>query len=212
MRLYQSIGPNPRVATMFIAEKGMIVERVFVDIIKGENRKAEYLTRNAAGGTPCLELDTGEFLSESLAICEYLDETNASPPLIGTTPAERAQTRARVRAIDQSVVVPMVNGFRSAEGLPMFKDRMLCVPEAAPGNKAFARDGLAKIEAGLADGREWIAGDRFTLADILLYCFVDFGATVGQPVPGECAAITAWQARTAARPSAAFSANPKNGL
>lgn len=211
MKLFQSIGPNPRVAMMFIAEKGVTIERQFVDIQKGENREAAYLAKNPAGGTPCLETDEGLIIAESVAICEYLEERFPSPPLIGLTPEDRAITRMVVRSIDQSIIVPMSNGFRSAEGLPMFKSRMLCVPEAAPGNKAYARDGMAKIDASLA-GKDWVCGDRFTLADILLFAFTEFGNTVGQPIPDELMNLKAWSTRVGARPSAAASANPKDGL
>jgi glutathione S-transferase len=211
MRLYQSVGPNPRVVTMFVAEKDVTIERIYLDIQVGENRRPEYLVKNPAGGTPCLELDDGSFLSESVAICEYLEERFPSPPLVGSSAEERAQTRSVLRWVDQQIVVPMSNGFRSAEGLPMFKDRMLCVPEAADGNKAYARDGMEKADARLA-GQEYLCGTRFTLADILLFCFVEFGGMVGQPTPDGCNNLKAWQARVAARPSAATSANPKNGL
>ncbi len=93
----------------------------------------------------------------------------------------------------------------------MFQSRMLCVPEAAPGNKAYARDGLSQVDAALA-GKEWLCGDRFTLADILLFCFTEFGGMVGQPVSDDLINVKAWSARVGARPSAALSADPKNGL
>ncbi len=211
MRLYQSVGPNPRVVTLYLAEKSLAVERVYVDIIAGENRQPDFLAKNPSGGSPCLELDDGSFLAESLAICEYLEELNPAPPLLGTTPEQRAETRSALRAIDQAVVVPMTNGFRSAEGLPMFESRMLCVPEAAAGNKAYAQDGLRAIDARLA-GHSWICGERFTLADILLFAWADFGAQVAQPFPAELANLTAWFARAGARPSAAISADPMNGV
>ena len=211
MQLYQSIGPNPRVTSMYLAEKGIKLDRVFVDIMAGENRQPEYLAKNPAGGSPCLELDDGSVLAESIAICEYLEELNPAPPLIGTTAEERAVTRAAIRAIDQSVVVPMTNGFRSAEGLAMFESRLLCVPEASEGNKAYAREGLATCDAALA-GKNWLCGSRFTLADILLYAFVDFGEQVGQPISDGLDNLKAWFARVGARPSAAISANPQNGI
>ena len=211
MKLYQSVGPNPRVALMYVAEKGIDLPRGFIDIMAAENRQPAYLAKNPAGGTPLLELDDGRCIAESTVIAEYLEEAHPSPPLIGTTPEERAVTRALLRRIDHDVIVPMTSGFRSAEGLPMFKDRMLCIPEAAPGNKAYARDGLAKLDAGLA-GKDWLAGDRFTLADILLFSFVEFAGQVGQPVDSTLANLAAWRDRVAARPSAATSANPKNGL
>jgi glutathione S-transferase len=211
MKLYQSVGPNPRVVTMFIAEKDVTIERAYLDIQAGENRQADYLAKNPTGGTPCLELDDGSFLSESVAICEYLEEKYPSPPLVGLSAEDRAQTRSALRWVDQQIVVPMSNGFRSAEGLPMFQPRMLCVPEAADGNKAYARDGMEKADTRLA-GQDYLCGSRFTLADILLFCFVEFGGMVGQPIPDSLNNLKAWQTRVAARPSAATSANPKNGL
>lgn len=211
MKLYQSIGPNPRVVSMFIAEKGIIVPRHFIDIMASENRQPAYLAKNPAGGVPLLETDNGSFIAESLAICEYLEELHSAPALIGDTPELRAASRAVIRSVDQTIVVPMTNGFRGSEGLPMFESRMACFPDAAPGNKAQARDGLAKLDAAMAD-KEFLCGSRFTLADILLFCFVEFGARVGQPLPDTLFNLQAWQARVAARPSAAISADPKNGL
>lgn len=211
MKLYQSIGPNPRVVTMFIAEKGIAVPRHFIDIMASENRQPAYLAKNPAGGVPLLETDNGSFIAESLAICEYLEELHGTPALIGDTAERRAAARAVIRSVDQTIVVPMTNGFRGSEGLPMFESRMACFPDAAPGNKAQARDGLAKLDAAMAD-KEFLCGSRFTLADILLFCFVEFGARVGQPLPDTLINLLAWQARVAARPSAAISADPKNGL
>jgi len=211
MKLYQSIGPNPRVVTMFIAEKGISIHRYFLDIQKGENRTPEFLKLNPSGGTPFLALSNSQRISESLAICEYLDETQDGPKLVGATPEERAETRMLVRRLDQAIVVPMTNGFRSAEGLKMFETRMLCVPEAADGNKAYARDGMAQMDT-LLESKDCLAGDRFSLADILLFCWLDFGKMVGQPTPKACENLKAWHARVSARPSAAVSADPKNGL
>lgn len=211
MKLYQSVGPNPRVVTMFIAEKGIAVPRQFVDIMTAENRKPEFLAKNPAGGVPVLETDAGAFIAESTAICEYLEEIHPSPALIGDNAEARAQARSMLRTVDQTVVVPMTNGFRGAEGLAMFESRMACFPDAAPGNKAQARDGLAKLDAVLAD-KPFLCGDRLTLADILLFSFVEFGGQVGQPLPETMTKLKAWQERLAHRPSAGVSANPKNGL
>lgn len=211
MKLYQSVGPNPRVVTMFIAEKGVAVPRAWVDIMRGENRQPDYLSRNPWGHTPLLELDDGGCIAESVAICEYLEERHPDPPLIGATAEARAATRMTVRRIDQTVVVPMTIGFRGAEGHGLFKDRLLCVPDAAPGAKALGQDGLAFLDRSI-EGSTWLAGERFTLADILLFCFVEFGAQVGQPLSGDLARLTDWRTRVAARPSAAASANPKIGL
>jgi glutathione S-transferase len=211
MKLYQSIGPNPRVVLMYLAETGLVVPRELVDIVAGVNRQPDYLARNPMGHTPLLELDDGSHISESVVICEYFDEAHANHALMGQSAADRARTRMLLRIIDQQAVVPMTIAFRGAEGLPMFKDRLACFPGAAADMKAQARAGLAQINAMLGAG-PWLAGDRFSLADILLFAFVEFGALVGQPIDTAHSALIAWRDRVAARPSAADSANPKQGL
>jgi len=205
MKLYKSIGPNPRAVRMFLAEKGVTLPEVAVDLVGGENRKAPYNTTvNPAGQIPALELDDGTCLSEITAICEYLEEKHPTPVLIGSTPEERARTRMWTRRVDLKVCEPMANGFRFAEGLGLFQNRLRCLPEAAPGLKAIARDGEEWLEAQFTG--PWIAGDRFTLADILLFVFIDFGGGVGQPLDPAFSKLTDWFERVKARPSAAASA------
>ncbi|WAC22499.1 glutathione S-transferase family protein [Blastomonas sp. SL216] len=211
MKLYQSIGPNPRVVLMFLEEKGAVIDRAFVDIMKGENRSPDFVAKNPFGQVPLLEMDDGSYLSESTAICGYIEEKFPTPALIGSTAEERAVTNMLIRRLDYDVVAPMTTGFRGSEGLPMFQSRMRCLPEAADGLKACARDGLAAFDALLA-GKTWLAGDRFTLADILLYCLTEFGKMVGQPLPDGLANLTAWSERVAARPSAAASLDAKKGV
>ena len=99
----------------------------------------------------------------------------------------------------------MANGFRYSQGLALFQPRMRCLPEAADGLKAIAQDKITWLD-GLMAGKAFVAGDRLTLADILLFCFLDFGAGVGQPLNPENKNVTAWFERMKARPSAAASA------
>lgn len=202
MQFYNSIGPNPKTVRMFMAERGIELPKVKVDLMGGENRREAYLAKNPAGQTPALELDDGSCLTEITAICEYLDEVTPGESLLGATPEERAKTRMWVRRIDLNIVEPMANGFRFAEGLPLFQNRVRCIPEAAAGLKETAKDKLAWLD-GLIAGRQYIAGDKLTLADILLFCFVEFGATVGQKLDPALANINAWYERMKARPSAA---------
>ena len=211
MKLYQSIGPNPRVVLMYLAETGLPVERQLVDIMTAENRQPDFCSKSPLGHTPLLELDDRSCIAESIAICEYLDETVGRYQLLGATAEERARTRMLVRMIDQLVVVPMTAGFRGAEGLPMFESRLLCLPDAAADLKRLAAYGLAEVDK-IAGAGPWVAGDRFSLADILLYSFVEFGAMVGQPLDSALANLVAWRDRVAARPSAADSANHKQGV
>lgn len=211
MKLYQSIGPNPRLVLMYLAETGLELERAMVDIRKGENREPAHLARNPLGHTPVLELDDGSCLSESVSICEYLDETRSGHALMGSTPEERAKTRMLVRIVDQQVVVPMTMAFRGAEGHAMFKDRLLCLPGAAEDLKRQAQAGLEIID-GLIGSGPFLAGERFSLADALLYAFVEFGAVIGQPPAERLANLAAWRDRVGERPSAASSANPSQGI
>lgn len=205
MKFYNSIGPNPRVVKMFMQEKGIEIPFEEVDLMQGDNRKEPFLAKNPAGQLPALELDNGSVLAEITAICEYLDEKFPGGSLIGTTPEERAETRMWTRRVDLNVCEPMANGFRFSEGLPLFQNRMRCLPEAAAGLKAIAQDKLAWIDKLLA-GKEFLAGKRMTLADILLFGFLDFGAVVGQPINSEHKNVAAWFERMKARPSAAASA------
>jgi|SRR5579883_255627 glutathione S-transferase len=202
MKLYTSVGPNPKVVRMFMAEKGIELPKVEVDIRGGENRREPYLSKNPSGQSPALELDNGTVLAEITAICEYLDELYPKNSLIGTTPEERAETRMWARRIDLGIMEPMANGFRYAEGLKMFQNRIHCIPQAANDLKQTAQEKLKWLD-GLMGGKQFVCGNRLTLADILLFAFVDFFAGVGQPINPELKNIVAWHARMKARPSAA---------
>jgi glutathione S-transferase len=202
MKFYNSIGPNPHVVKMFMKEKGINLPFVEIDIMKGDNRREPYLSKNPSGQMPALELDNGMVLAEITAICEYLEEKHPEKPLIGTTAEERAETRMWTRRVDLNICEPLANGFRYSAGLPMFKDRMRCLPEAADGLKSIAQDKLSWLDAQLGE-KEFLAGKRMTLADILLFCFLDFGVAVGQPINTANKHVVAWYERMKARPSAA---------
>ena len=202
MKFYNSRGPNPRMVRMFMAEKGIDVPKVEVDLLAGDNRKEPYLKVNPAGQMPALELDDGTVIAEITAICEYIDEIGKGPSLIGSTPAERAVTRMWTRRIDLNIVEPAANGFRFSEGLKLFQNRIRCIPEAAQGLKETARDKLKWLDGQMA-GKQFVAGDRLTMADILLFAFLDFMKGVGQPLDPANTNVAAWFERMKARPSAA---------
>ena len=206
MKLYTGMGPNPRTVRIFMAEKGIELPLEQVDLVGGENRRPPYVDKNAAGQLPCLELDDGSHLAEITAICEYLEELHPDPPLVGATPEERAKTRMWTRRVDLNIIEPLANGFRYAEGLALFKDRIHVIPQAADDLKEIAREKLAWLD-GLIEGREFIAGDRFSLADIILFAFLEFGASVGQSLDPKLANLPGWYTRVAARPSVEASKN-----
>jgi len=184
MKLYNSIGPNPHVVRMFIAELGLNLEMVEIDLMAGENRQEAHLKRNPSGQMPALELDDGQCLAEITVICEYLDEINGYSDLIGKTPEDRAETKMWVRRIDLQIIEPLTNGFRYSEGYELFKERLHLIPQAADDLKAIAQERLKWLD-GQLEGKQYICGDRLTLADIMLYCFLNFGATVGQAINEE---------------------------
>lgn len=202
MKLYDSVGPNPQVVRIFMAERGIDIPTEKVDIMAGENREEPYLGVNPAGQCPALETDDGDVITEITAICEYLDEKFPGTSLIGATPEERAETRMWVRRIDLNIFEPTLNGFRFSDGLGMFENRIHCIPQAADDLKQSVQERLAWLD-GLMAGKEFVAGDRITLADVLLFAQVTFANRVGQPVPDSLANISAWYGRMQARPSAA---------
>ena len=207
MKIYDSFGPNPRALRMFLLEKGLELPKVDVDLLGMENRRPPYTDRNPGGQLPALELDDGQVIGETVAIFEYLEERVPKPPLVGTTPEERAETRCWQRRIELRITEHLYNGFRFAEGIELFRPRLRVLPEAAEGLKATVRDNLAWLDP-LMTGKQWIAGARFTIADIILYCAVDFGRGVGQPLSAELSNVSAWFERVGARPSAAGSLHP----
>jgi glutathione S-transferase len=201
MKLFNSLGPNPHVVRMFIAEKGLSIPMEQLDVLKNENRGEAHLKRNPHGQTPALELDNGQFLSEITAICEYLEDKFPNPPLVGTNAEEKAETRMWTRRVDLNICEPLTNGYRYSGGLALFKDRMVTLPEAAEGLKRVAADRLKWLD-GQMNGKEFLCGKRFTLADILLYCFVTFGIARGQALAEENKNLHAWLKRVGDRPSA----------
>ena len=202
MKLINSVGPNPKVVRMSMAERGVNVETVDIDLMAGENRQPDYLTKNPSGTTPALQLDDGSFIAEITAICEYLDDKHGNTDLIGTTPEARAETRMWSRRIDLQILENLANGFRYSEGLQLFQSRLHCIPQAADDLKALTQERLTWLD-GQMDGKQFVCGDRFTLADILLFCFLEFGEQVGQPINTANKNISAWYAKVKQRPSAA---------
>ena len=181
MKLYNSIGPNPHVVRMFVQELGVELETVEVDLMAGENRQEDHLTRNPSGQMPTLELDNGDFISEITVICDYLDELQGYTDLMGKTSEARAETRMWTRRIDLQIVEPLTNGFRFSEGHDFFKDRLRLIPQAADDLKTLAQERITWLDGQIKD-KQFICGDRFSLADIMFYCFLNFGTTVGQPL------------------------------
>lgn len=190
-----------------MAEKGIELDLVEHDLMGGENRQTAYTTKNPGGQMPSLELDDGTIIAETVIICDFLEDHHPTPALIGTNPTERAEARMWNRRIEQKITENIYNGFRYSEGIEIFKDRMRCLPEAADGLKAVARDGLEWFDKQIA-GKNFICGDRITIGDLVLYCCTDFSAGVGQPIDPSLKNVNEWFARVDGRPSAQASLHP----
>ena len=201
MKLYNSIGPNPHVVRMFIKELGEEIETIEVDLMAGENRQEDHLIRNPSGQMPTLELDNGDFISEITVICDYLDELQGYTDLMGKTSEARAETRMWTRRIDLQIVEPLTNGFRFSEGHDFFKDRLRLIPQAADDLKTLAQERITWLDGQIKD-KEFICGDRFSLADIMFYCFLNFGTTVGQPLNEDNKNVVNLYNKIHSRPSA----------
>jgi glutathione S-transferase len=199
-QLFDSFGMNPRMVRFYLAEKGIDVPRREVDILAAENRRAEYLQLNPAGQLPTLELSDGTSIAETAAIIEYLEELHPKPPLIGSTPKERAITRMWWRRVEIGICRPMVLGFYYSEALDLFKTRFKCYPEQADAQKEVARTAMRWLDGAMNE--PWLVGDRFTVADICLYCYIDQLCEVGQPIPGDLKRLNAWFRRVGQRPGA----------
>ena len=208
MLLFNAPGPAPRIVRMFIFEKGLNIPFKEIDIQKGENRHEDFLEINPSSQVPTLQLEEGNYLSEAPAICEYLEDTYPSPPLIGDNPQQKAITRMWLRRIELNIAENLYNAFRFSIGLDLYRDRIHCLPEAALGLAQIVQEKLAWLDEQMGR-RIFICGDQFTLADIVLFCALDFGEGVNQSMNTGLLNINAWFARIMTRDSAHASRHPE---
>lgn len=191
MKLYTSLGTNPKVVQLFLAHKNIDLESIWVDIAEQENRRPDFLQKNPLGQLPVLELANGQCISQTTAICEYLEELHPTPALIGDTPEERAETRMWLRRNDLLVIEPLVQAFKYSHGLPYYQARIHCIPGAVDDLNIIADQGLEALDE-LIKEHTWICGSRFTLADIQLYCFLDFACNNRQTDIATRAHLARW--------------------
>jgi glutathione S-transferase len=203
MKLYTYAGaPNPRRVHIYLAEKGIDVPFEQVDIMTGANRTPDFLAHvNKAGGLPVLELDDGSHIAESVAICRYFELTNPEPPLFGTGPKEQATIEMWIRRIELGFMMPV--GMVWIHGSPLTKTVNPNQIEAvAEQNRTVVRRYYRFLDEHLAD-HPFLAGDTFTMADILALCTRDFAASLNAlPHPEELAHFSRWYDEVSTRPSA----------
>ena len=176
MKIYETrTAPNPRRVRMFLAEKGIDVDYVQVDIQKGENLSPEMRAKNPLGKIPILELDDGTCIAETDAICTYFEALQPEPPLMGKTPVEKGIISMWQRQVELAFMMQVGMCFQHTTGY--FKDRMVPVPEYGEQAGINAAKYLSILERRLANN-EYIAGDHFSIADITAVCAIDFARVV----------------------------------
>lgn len=202
MKLYDGgRAPNPRRVRIFLAEKGIEVPLVPVDMGAMGHRSPEIASRNPLRRLPVLELDDGTIITESVAICRYFEEMQPEPALFGRGAVGKAQVEMWQRRMELNFLGAVANAFRHLH--PAMKEwEVPQVPEWGEVNKPKVLDFLAFLDGELA-GREFVAGDDYSIADITGLIGIDFMKPARIAVPDECANVRRWYATVTARPSAA---------
>jgi glutathione S-transferase len=207
MKLYNDNdpAPNPRRVRIFLLEKGIDVPLVHVALAEGKHKTPEFLAKNSLGQLPVLELDDGSTLSESVSICRYLEALHPEPPLFGRGAEESARIDMWIRRIELRVMLPagmvwvhchpFTAAYAASQGRAQFKDF------GESNLKVFA--GACRWLEGEIAGRAFVAGDAYSMADIILQTTLDFGAAIGIDLPEDCKNLRDWYARVSRRPSAA---------
>lgn len=210
MKLYDwNLAPNPRRVRMFLAEKGIDIP--IEEVGTGPNLSLDpaYLKKNPHGLVPCLELDDGTLIGEAMAICRYFESEHPDPPLMGTGAKEKALVEMWERKADMEGLHAASEAFRNSA--PDFKDRGLPGQrgDSIPQLKVLVERGTArlarfhdKIDTQLGQNR-YLAGDRFSVADITALCTIDFGKWIELDIPEKCKNLRRWYDEVSQRPSAA---------
>jgi len=190
MRLYTSQAPNPFRVNAFILEKNIGIATTQVNIMEGETRSPDFESKNTLGEVPVLELDDGTYLTESIAICRYLEHLYPANPLMGATPLEQAQIEMWNRRMEQQLFRAV--GDIGLHSFPFFADKIEQIPEYAESMKRQLNNKWQWLDQELADGRTYVCNDAFSIADItgmaaLFVC--DFAAI---PLPQNLKNMDRW--------------------
>jgi glutathione S-transferase len=207
MKFYDcAIAPSPRRVRIFLAEKGITLPTIQVDLRKGEQFGEAFRAVNPDCTVPVLELDDGRRISDSLAVCVYLEQSKPEPPLMGVDAADRAIVAEWQRRAERDGFLAVAEAFRNST--PAFKTRALPGPDDYAQIPALVERGRARaqkffklMDARLAD-REFVAGERYSIADITTLVAVDFAGWIKLTIPDDCPHLRRWHAAVAARPSA----------
>ncbi|HEX4694769.1 glutathione S-transferase family protein [Sphingomonas sp.] len=191
--------PNPRRVRIFLAEKGVEVPMTDISIMTGELQSEAFLAVNPLGQVPALKLDDGEVLTETVAICRYFEALHPEPPLFGTDPLEIARIDMWTRRAELRLGMPI--GMIWVHTHPITAQFLTQYTDFGESNRPRAAEAMRFLDRHLSD-REFLASERYTMADIALLTIIDFAAFIDVPIPVELPNLKAWHARVSARPSA----------
>jgi glutathione S-transferase len=192
-------GMHPRRVRIFLAEKGISIERREVDAAGGANATPDFLRLNPLGKLPVLELDDGTAIAESLAICRYLETLNPDPPLMGRTPREVADIEMWTLRMDHELSQIIALAFIHSSDF--YRGSIEQIPEVASWARGRALQTMAWLDGELAE-RSHIAGDGYTLADIVAQCAFVLGKAVGLRIAPDMTNLSRWFTEVTARPTA----------
>ncbi|WP_169567451.1 glutathione S-transferase family protein [Sneathiella limimaris] len=207
MKLYDMAGPpSPRRVRIFLAEKGLELDREEINIREKAQFNPEFSSINPRLTIPALQLDSGVVLTESEAIQRYLEELYPDPPLFGDTPEERAIVTNRLRMIEVDGYMAVAEAVRNS--IPNFENRALTGPRNFAQIEELGKRGIERIgyffedlDAILANS-QYVAGDKYTVADVNALVAVDFAGMMKQAIPENCPNLKRWHDEVSARPSA----------
>ena len=203
MKIYDYEGfPNPRRVRIFLAEKG--VENIpfeQIDVPAGDHRKPDFLSKNPYAGVPVLELDDGTHVSETVAISRYFEETHPTPSLLGTTAKEKAEIDMWQRRMEGTILDPSLAYFHHAtDGLGELETYQNA--DWGTHNRDGVAGALEKLDHQL-EGKEFVTGDSFSIADITAIVGVDLAKALGIEIPETLANVKRWYETVSSRPSVA---------
>ncbi|TWX64316.1 glutathione S-transferase [Colwellia demingiae] len=206
MKLYDCTqAPNARRVRIFIAEKGLDIPKVEVDIAGGENLQADFLNKNPRGLLPLLELDDGSYLDESVAICRYLEELHPEPALMGIDAKSKARIDSTQRHIEFDAISPLADVFRNS--VLQFKERAIAGTTGVAAIEPLVDRGINSYQRFLDRLNEnlkvnkYVAGPEFSIADITALCAIDFARWVKLEIPEYHTHTRQWYELVSSRPS-----------
>ena len=201
MKIYDTpLAPNPRRVRWFMTEKGIDdIQVVTLSLMEGQQRDPAYVAKAGLPQVPMLELDDGTCITESLAICRYLESIYPEPNMFGRNPQEAAVIEMWTRRVEMMVATPLMVAVRHLN--PRMAALEAQVPVIGEHNLAGALKALRMLDRRLADG-EWLAAGRITIADIIAFAGVDFGRMIKLQVPEELTHVNRWADAMRARPAA----------